>query len=244
MKTQFYDRTAYSLSAEPVPECFLALDEYFDSIIDEREQFVTNPYVLLAESVCGRIADVEMYSYLIEDVRKRETLSREEDDRAAILTRSFFIGYVAVCRALLESSAVTLATVYSLPLNSGELSFTSSNFWHQLVLYHPAVHRRYHPLRLFFNEILRWQNESVFRIPPLLVLHSHFGHLPSRDVQLRVINDLHHNLEQVSHEPYNFEWIDPLQLHARWKPRLLALCEKVCADIEACSKTRLAPETD
>lgn len=244
MKTHFYDRTAYSLSSQPVPDCFLALDDYFDSFIVERQQIPLNSDVLLAESVCARMADVEMYAFLLEDVRKRETLEREEDDRAAILTRSFLLGFIGASRGLLDSSAVTLATLYALPLNQSDQSFTSGDFWHQLVLNVPGVHRRYHPLRLFFNEVLRWQQETVFRLPPLLSLHGHYGHLPGRDAQLRVVDDINFNLEQLAHEPYSVKWIDPLQLYARWKPRLLALCEKICQDIETCSKKRRTPGSD
>ena len=235
MKTEFYDRTAYSLSSEPVPNCFLKLDDHFDSFLSERQQFATNRYVLLAESVCGRMADVEMYAFLLEDVRKRKSLDRQEDDRAAILTRSFLLGFLGACRGLLDSSAVTLATVYELPLSQAERSFTNGAFWHQLVLNVPAVHRRYHPLRLFFNEILRWQHETVYRLPPLVALHGHYGHLPGRDAQLRVVDDMNFDLEQLAQEPYGVTWIDPLQLYSRWKPRLLSLCEKVCQDIETCS---------
>jgi hypothetical protein len=241
MKTRFYDRTAYSLSSEPVPNCFLALDEYFDGIIIERQQIPLNHLVLLAESVCGRMADVEMYAFLLEDVRKRETLEREEDDRAAILSRSFLLGFISAARGLLDSSAVTLATLYDLPLNQSDQSFSSGDFWHQLVLHVPAVHRRYHPLRLFLNEVFRWQQETVYRLPPLLSLHAHYGHLPGRDAQLRVVDDINFNLEQLAHEPYSVNWIDPLQLYGRWKPRLLALCEKVCVDIENVSKKRMRP---
>jgi hypothetical protein len=235
MKTQFYDRTAYSLSSEPVPNCFLKLDDHFDTFLTDRQQFATNRFVLLAESVCGRMADVEMYAFLLEDVRKRKSIDRQEDDRAAILTRSFLLGFLGACRGLLDSSAVTLATLYELPLSQSEQSFTNGDFWHQLVLNMPAVHRRYHPLRLFFNEILRWQHETVFRLPPLIALHGHYGHLPGRDAQLRVVDDINFNLEQLAHEPYGVNWIDPLELYARWKPRLLSLCEKVCQDIEKCS---------
>lgn len=235
MKTHFYDRTAYSLSSEPVPNCFLKLDEHFDALFTDRRQFATNHFVLLAESVCGRMADVEMYAFLLEDVRKRDTLEREEDDRAAILTRSFLLGFVGAARGLLDSSAVTLATLYELPLSQSERTFTDGAFWHQFVLNAPAVHRRYHPLRLFFNEVLRWERETVYRLPPLLALHGHYGHLPGRDAQLRVVDDINFDLEQLAREPYSVNWIEPLQLYARWKPRLISLCEKVCRDIETCS---------
>ncbi len=233
MKTFFYDRTAYSLSAEPVPSFFLKLDDVFDAHFSEHGEFAVNRNVLLAESVCARMADVEMYAFLMEDVRKRNSLERKEEDRAAILTRSFLLGFIAASQALLDSCAATLATLYDLPLTRAERTFADGNFWHQFVLLVPAVQRRYHPLRLFFNEILRWQHETVYRLPPLVVLHSHYGHLPGRDAQLRVVDDIHFELDQLAQEPYAANWIDPLELYSRWKPRLLSLCEKVCQDIES-----------
>ena len=29
-----------------------------------------------------------------------------------------------------------------------------------------------------------------------------------------------------------FNWIDPLQLHDRWKPSFLTMCERLCKEIE------------
>jgi hypothetical protein len=121
--------------------------------------------------------------------------------------------------------------LYNLPLGRGDRAFSNADFWHQLVLIVPAVHRRYHPLRLFFNEILRWQTETVYRIPPLVVLQGQYGHLPGREAQLKVADDASMELAQMARDPYRVNWIDPLDLYTRWKPRLLALCEKVCQDI-------------
>ncbi|MEX1019004.1 MAG: hypothetical protein WDZ49_05065 [Litorilinea sp.] len=231
MKTLFYDRTAYKLSSEPVPACFLTLDDHFDARLAERGEICVHPLVLLAESVCGRMADIEMYTFLMEDTRTRKSLDRAEDERAAIVTRSFMLGFLGACRGLLDSSAVTLAHLYELPLSRSERSFANHDFWHQLILLAPAVHRRYHPLRLFFSEIMRWQGETVYRIPPLLALHSHFGHIPGRDAQLRVVDDNVEDLDMLAQAPYAAQWIDPLHLYQRWRPRLLTLCEKVCHDL-------------
>ena len=232
MKTFFYDRTAYKLSSEPVPNCFVKLDEQFEVKFAEREDIAVHRSVLLAESICSRMADVEMYAFLLEDVRKRNSLDQKEDEKAAILTRSFLLGFLGASKALLDSCAVTLALLYNLPISQTERTFSNGDFWHQLVLIAPAVHRRYHPLRLFFNEILRWHHETVYRIPPLMVLHGHYGHLPGRDAQLKVVDESNLELEQIAREPFRANWIDPLQLYTRWKPRLLSLCEKVCHDIE------------
>ncbi len=238
MKTLFYDRTAYKLSAEPVPNCFIKLDEHFDVHLAHEQNLSTHRCVLLAESVCSRMADIEMYAFLMEDVRKRNSIERKEDEKAAILTRSFLLGYLGACKALLDSCAVTLALLYELPLTQSERTFTNSDFWHQLVLLSPAVHRRYHPLRLFFNEIVRWYSETVYRIPPIMVLHGHYGHLPGREAQLKVVDESNIELEQMANEPFRVNWIDPLQLHTRWKPRLLSLCEKICHDIEENTSAR------
>ncbi len=233
MKTYFYERTAYKLSSEPVPEFFLKLDEHFENRLAYEQNIYAHPSVLLAESICGRMADVEMYAFLLEDVRKRTSTQRSEDEKAAVLTRSFLLGFLAATKALLDSCAVTLAVLYNLPIERGDRTFSSGDYWHQLVLTVPAVHRRYHPLRLFFAEIARWQAETVYRIPPLVVLQGQYGHLPGREAQLKVADDGSMELPQMARDPYRVNWIDPLDLYTRWKPRLLALCEKVCQDIEA-----------
>jgi hypothetical protein len=233
MKTYFYERTTYKLSSEPVPEFFLKLDEHFENKLAYDQNIYAHPSVLLAESVCGRMADVEMYAFLLEDVRKRNSLQRSEDEKAAVLTRSFLLGFLATAKALLDSCAVTLAVLYQLPINRNDRTFSSGDFWHQLVLVAPAVHRRYHPLRLFFAEVARWQTETVYRIPPLVVLQGQYGHLPGREAQLKVADDGSMELPQMAKDPYRVNWIDPLELYTRWKPRLLALCEKICQDIEA-----------
>jgi hypothetical protein len=231
MKTYFYERSAYKLSSEPVPDFFISLDEHFENRLAYEQNIYAHPSVLLAESVCSRMADVEMYAFLLQDVRKRNSIERSEDEKAAVLTRSFLLGFLAACKALLDSSAVSLAMIYNLPLGRADRTFSNGDFWHQLVLTVPAVHRRYHPLRLFFNEILRWQAETVYRVPPLVVLQGQHGHLPGREAQLKVADDASMELPQMARDPYRVNWIDPLELYTRWKPRLLSLCEKVCQDI-------------
>jgi hypothetical protein len=232
MKTYFYERTAYKLSNEAVPACFVKLDEHFDGALAYDHNLYAHRSVLLAESVCSRMADVEMYAFLLEDTRKRNSIDRKEDEKAAILTRSFLLGFLAASRALLDSCAVTLATLYELKIAKLDRTFTNSDFWHQLVLVAPAAHRRYHPLRLFFAEVMRWQVETVYRVPPLVVLQGQHGHLPGREAQLKVADDAAWELPQMAAEPHRINWIDPLELYTRWKPRLLSLCEKVCQDLQ------------
>jgi hypothetical protein len=234
MKTYFYERTAYKLSDQPVPHCFIKLDEHFDRspVINDSLGHLA---VILAESLCLRMADVEMYAFLLADARKRHGLDKGGDVKAAILTRSFLFGYFGTTRSLLECAATTLALVYGLSLSPAERSFRNGDFWHQLVTLQPNVHRRYHAMRLFFYEVLRWSDETVQRILPLIVSHNQFGPYSSRDMHLRLLDEEQIDLPQLTGEPLRLNWLDPLLLHDRWKPRLLSLCEKLCQDIEATS---------
>lgn len=232
MKTRFYERTAYKLSEQPVPNCFLKLDDHFDYRLGVIQASHPHPSVIIAESICARMADVEMYAFLIEDARKRHGLEQGNDVKAAILTRSFFIGYLGAARALLESAAVGLAILYELPIQASERSFGQGAFWHQLVTVAPNVHRRYHGMRLTFNEILRWCNEIPYRVPPLYISHEQFGPYSSREMHLRMLDEAQVDLTNIPAEPLRFHWLDPLHLHDRWKTTLLSLCEKLCHDIE------------
>ncbi len=234
MRTYFYERTAYKLSQEPVPNCFIKLDEHFDRspVIHDNMGHLA---VILAESICMRMADLDMYAFLIEDARKRHGMGQGEDIKAAVLTRSFLFGYFASAYSLLECGATTLALLYELPLLPEERTFHNGNFWHQLVTEQPNVHRRYHAMRLFFREVARWNMETIVRIPPVIVSHNQFGPYSNREMHLRVLDEDEIDLPQLTGESQRLNWLDPLLLHDRWKPRLLGLCEKLCQDIEACS---------
>lgn len=231
MKTYFYERTAYKLSDEPVPNCFIKLDEHFDRSVTIQPG---SPHlsVLLAESICARMADVEMYAFLIEDARKRHGLEPGSDVKAAILTRSFLFGYFGAARSLLDSAAATLVLLYELPIGLTERTFRNGDLWHQLVTARPDVHRRYHAMRLFFNEVLRWCDETVLRIPPLSVSHHQFGPYSNREMHLRLLDETNLDFPQMTAELMHVNWLDPLALHDGWKPKLLSLCEKLCQEIE------------
>ncbi len=235
MKTRFYERSAYKLSEQPVPNCFIKLDDYFAERLPIVQMNHPHPSVVLAESLCARLADVEMYAFLIEDARKRHGLEQGNDVKAAVLTRSFFIGYLGAARALLDVAAITLSVLHELPLPVTERAFAHGNFWHQLVTAVPNVHRRYHPMRLFFNEVLRWCNESVYRVPPLYVSHEQFGPYSSREMHLRMLDEAPFDLTAIPADPLSMHWVDPLHLHDRWKPQFVTLCEKLCQDLTQCT---------
>jgi hypothetical protein len=54
-------------------------------------------------------------------------------------------------------------------------------------------------------------------------------------MHLRVLDEAHLDLPQLMADPMRLNWLDPLVLHDRWKPKLLTLCERLCQEIEACT---------
>lgn len=235
--TPFYERTAYKLSDGPVPNCFVRLSEKFTQYTDEAYTPAFHMLLLLTESCCARMADAEMYIHLVEEARQRYHIDMaviHEDDihKAAILTRSYTIGLLGACKALLDSGALTLAELYRLPISNPECLFENPNFWQQLTTHAPNVYRRYHTMRLFFNEIISWQNAIPHRLPPLVVLQDRLGPWSSREMQIKLADDKRADLVDMATEPLQFEWIDALTLYNRWKPQLLTLCERLCQDIE------------
>ena len=189
MKTYFYERTAYKLSDQPVPACFVHLDGSFDQHFATFEEAYGHRCVVMAESICARLADVEMYAFLMEDARKRHAVDSRGDEKATILTRSFLTGYLGAGRALLDATAAALTILYALPLSPSEATFANGDFWHQLVSNAPNVHRRYHPLRLFLTDFLRWSQETAHRIPPLMAAQQHFGRFAPREQRMQVLDD-------------------------------------------------------
>ncbi|MEM7128882.1 MAG: hypothetical protein AAF702_21290 [Chloroflexota bacterium] len=245
MKTLFYERTAYNLSDEPVPNCFFLLDEAFDRHFSTILEAYLNRSLMLAEIICSRMADVELYAFLLNDARGRgdgfavgassnadiEALTghaNSDANKGAILMRSYMAGYLSACKTLLDSAAYTLSELYQLPIERSARRFENAEFWHQLVLSAPNAHRRYHSRRIFFREVVRWRDEVVERVPPIALLQ---GHLMRQSLQLDVVNDPSENLDKLLSDAPTLYWRNPMDLHREWKPKFLDLCERLCVDI-------------
>lgn len=234
MKTFFHEHTAYRIADAPLPGCFERLDEHFDVSLGVAmpRGAATHVAVLLAESICARMGESELYMQWIGELRKRQRLDKEGDARAAILTRTWFVGYLGACRALLDACANALSTVHDLMLERANRTFASPLFWQTLVEHTPNIHRRYHGSRIFFNEVFRWCSETTDRIVPLEMVYVTFGQYSSRDSHFRVIDEPDTDFATLAYIHRTYNWVDPLQIHDRWKPQLLTLCDKLCGEIQ------------
>ncbi len=235
MKTRYYERTAYRLLQEPLPACFLRLDDHFDRTLSVAmpRGASTHVAVLMAESICARMAETEWYALQMLGLRKRHGMDNEADLRAAVLNRAYVVGYLGVARALLDACASTLATVHDLMLGRAERTFASPLFWQTLVDHAPNVHRRYHTSRLFFNEVFRWGGEVTDRIVPLEMVYATFGHYTTRDSHTKIMDEADTDFATLAYIHRTYNWTDPPTLHDRWKPHFLTLCDKLCGEIES-----------
>lgn len=235
MKSLFYERTAYRLMERPVPDCFLRLDDHFDAALGVAmpRDAATHVTVLLAESICARMAETELYAQWMAEQHKRLRFDKEADARAAILVRAYLIGYVGVSRALLDACAGALATAHDLMLGRADRTFASPFFWQTLVEHEPNVHRRYHGARVFFNEVYRWASETTDRIVPLEMVYVTFGQYASGDSHMKVVDESDVDFSTLAYIHRTYNWIGALQLNDRWRPQFLSLCDKICGEIQA-----------
>jgi len=227
MKTWFYNRTAYCLLNEPVPQCFIELDEHFDT------RFATTGALMhlsvtLAENLCRRIADVELVAWYISDAYKsRNTF------KAAIHIGSLIVWYFSTCKSLMDAGAITLATIYNLTLTQKEMDFSKAKFWNQLKQKHPTVHARYISFKDLLDEIVRWRDTAVHRLTPLVLTHSpgHPDTVPQEKREIKMVARPDITISTVATAPKSIQWAEPLHFHGQWKNSLIEFCKEVCSDI-------------
>jgi len=230
MKTSFYNRTAYVLLSIPVPQCFIDLDEYFDTRF-ATSSAIGHQSVILAENLCRRMADVELYaSYISEAERSLNTL------KGAILIGTLLVGYFSACKSLLDAGAITLASIYNLHLSNKEMDFLKQKFWRQLDKEAgPAITSRYAPFKSLFREIIKWRDSAVHRTTPFAVTHSPGDpfKVPREKQKIKVIAQPDAVISMVVKTPKSIPWVEPLHYHKQWQSQLIEFCKEVCLDIRS-----------
>jgi hypothetical protein len=230
MRSFFYNRTAYVLLTVPVPECFIKLDEYFDT------RFVTSSPMLhesgvLAENLCRRMADVELYASYIYEAQKSPN-----PFQGSILIGTLIVGYFAACKSLLDAGAITLARVYNLTLTNREMDFSKPKFLRQLdEEVGPTISGRYAPFKGLFKEIIKWRDAAVHRLTPLVITHGpgEPGKVPREKMEIKMVAQPDAEISIVVKKPKSIPWVEPLHYHKQWQSQLIAFCKEVCLDIQS-----------
>lgn len=232
MKTFFYNRTVYSLKLPDmtVPQCFIELDEYFDTLF-KTSAGLTHESVHLAENLCRRIADVQLYAHYVSEAQKGS-----DTFKAAILIGTFLVGYFNACKSLLDAGAITLARVYNLKLKNREMDFSKTIFWRQLESQTgPIIKGRYAPFESLFNEIIRWRDASVHRLTPFVVTHSpdRPDKVPREKIEIKMVAQPDTDISIVVKRAKSIQWVEPMHYHKKWRSQLIEFCKEVCLDIRS-----------
>jgi hypothetical protein len=123
MRTGFYERTAYGFLPIEAPECFINLEKYFYNNITGTQIF-GNQITRLAENLSYRMADIDLYAYLILDANRKPNIWNPDskiirnDFKRAILVQSLLIAYFSACKSLFDSGAISLNQLYQLGLGN------------------------------------------------------------------------------------------------------------------------------
>lgn len=227
MKTWFYNRTAYVLLGVPVPQCFIELDEYFNTRFTTSAAMI-HPSVTLAENLCRRMADIELYAWYISETQKSL-----DTFRAAIYIGTLLVGYFTACKSVLDAGAITLARVYSLSLSNKEMDFSKRKFWKQLQQASTTLNDRYVLFHDLFDEVIKWRDSAINRATPFVITHSPGApdKVPRGKMEIKMIAKPDTGMSTVVVSPKSVQWVEPLHFHRKWQSRMIEFCGEICSDI-------------
>jgi hypothetical protein len=200
METLFYKRSVYPYLGETAPECFLQLDEYFDGQFATKEAWSADPFVGLAENLCRRLGDVDLYARLIADTLtgdglgllgqqkevslkgsllvfppgvQRESINSRggfEVVGKAVIAGTLLTGHFGACKSVLDSSAIALNQIHRLGLSNKQQDFGKGDIWRALKQKNDLAHERYQRFRKSMDEIVVWRDASVHRSNPVVLV--------------------------------------------------------------------------
>ena len=157
MRTLFYNRTPYVRLKQRVPECFIELDCYFGEIFQSGTE-ILQKHTILAENICHRMADVEVYAEYIS-----EELKRNNAGQAAIYIGTLLVGFFTACKSLLGAGAIALNEIYQLEIDDPKKQdFRKGTLWNRLRgKGEHAVYNRYSVYKDLIDEIVATDTVEV-----------------------------------------------------------------------------------
>ena len=224
MKTLFYKRTAYSIFSMPVPKCFIELDDYFDKLFPSTKGLF-HPSVQLAENLCHRMGDVEVYArYISEEEKSSDTL------KAAIFIGTLLVGFFTSCKSVLDAGAIALNTIYNLELPERDQDFGKGKILTKLRgKTGDVIYDRYREFKNLIDEIINWRDSAIHRHTPFVLSHGPRGAREKQEIKLA--NHLDMDLNTVARKLKSINWVKPLYYHKKWQDQLIAFCSEICLDI-------------
>ena len=216
----------------PVPSCFIELDEYFDTQFASLPGAFRHTSVLLAHNLCRRMGDIDTYAQDISDVLNDSTHKYRE-----IRVGTLLAGYFSACKALFDAAAISLFTLYSLtftdkrgkhPLSLKQRDFSKQEFW-KVLEKDIGVKNRFKKFKPVSDDVVSWRDVAVHRVAPLVVQRrSSTGHM-----EIKMAAKPEADMLYFMGSQDDKDWLNPLDLHRKWRPLFLELCKEVCHDISS-----------
>lgn len=236
MKGLVYSNTAYRLGHFQVPECFKKLDDFFDELLFKNGKVLVHKSSDLAQNLCRRMADIELYAWLISQAE-----TAPDTFNGAALVGTYLVGYFSACKSLLDAGSITLAKLYNLNLSNKEMDFSKPKFWSELKEKQATVYHRYTTFDGLVKDIVKWRDSAVHRVTPLVIVHAPDGpdKTPRVKQEIRMVVKPDAELSTVVKNHENITWVKPLHFHNKWKTHLSEFCEEVCLDMRDKIKSSL-----
>lgn len=228
MKTLFYKRTAYESLNRQVPKCFIELDDYFGKTFKAGSEIFQSS-TRLAENLCHRMADVELYAdYISEEVK------RDNAFKAAINIGTLLVGFFTSCKSVLDAGAMALNMVYKLNLPERQQDFGKPELMRELKKKtRTEVYKRYRIYDSFIKEAIGWRDSAVHRHTPFCIVHQNHSNSPREQQEIKLANQLDADINDIARKSATIEWVEPLHQYNKWYSSLVAFCADVCTDIQS-----------
>jgi len=194
--------------------------------------------VALAENLCRRLSDVELYTFEIQE------LASTPDANNPVLISSRLVGYFGSCKAVLDAGAIALTHLYGLgaktkkdekPFTLKEQDFAKGFFWQVLQSEQRPVYDRYQPLRGTLDEITLWRDAAIHRVSPLVI--TTMARDPSTEIaafySYSLVLDPEARLDALLSMEESFGTVSVAAFFNGWQPDISRFCEEVCSDIIA-----------
>jgi hypothetical protein len=146
---------------------------------------------------------------------------------------SLLVGYCSAAKSFLDAAAIAATHIFVLTLAPKEQDLSKGKFWNTLESENAEAFQRYRQFRTIVQDIVKWRDAAVHRTHPLVMVHSPGPpeESPREAITVRVIADPDVNFGHVLDPGSEFQWMDPLALHRRWRSSLGKLADMVANDI-------------
>src|SRR5690606_5176671 len=111
MHTHFYDRTLFQMLPDPVPECYIQLDDFYNSNCNNMYE-AYDYYLSHASNICKRHSDILFYTNEISGL----CLPGQNPFYAALIIPTFLVGYFSAVKSFTDGIAICLNEIHNLEL--------------------------------------------------------------------------------------------------------------------------------